>query len=121
MNKFLEQLRASFPILYKKYEGPTCFNMFGIECGEGWNQLIWELSEKIENHIKTQSKDFQNSICVHQIKEKFGELRFYLSCEDDVISNFISEYTNRSMETCEICGESGELREHYRWLQTLCD
>lgn len=82
-------------------------------CGDGWLQLIHDLIEELlaagwDKHIT-------------QIKEKFGGLRFYIGSGTEEIFDIISKYENLSYETCEVCGETGELRKDLGWYRTLCD
>lgn len=56
-----------------------------------------------------------------QVKEKFGQLRFYLSSESDEMSEYIREAEDRSAITCEECGEPGITRTDLSWHLTLCD
>ena len=54
---------------------------------------------------------------IHQIKEKFGGLRFY--CEDDWgIEKLGIEKSSHTI--CEECGAPGETRD-LGWYRTLCD
>lgn len=57
---------------------------------------------------------------VHQVKQKFGTLRFYIGGGTDRIWEIIREYERVSAVTCEVCGEVGELRSG-GWIETLCD
>ncbi len=57
---------------------------------------------------------------VLQVKEKFGELRFYTNYTTDEIRNRIGTARAESLRVCEICGQPGTRREH-RWIRTLCD
>lgn len=55
-----------------------------------------------------------------QIKEKFAELRFYMTLGTEEIYNIIREAERKSATTCENCGEPGEIRTKGWWF-TLCD
>lgn len=57
---------------------------------------------------------------IHQVKQKFGTLRFYIGGSTDRIWEIIREYERVSAVTCEVCGEVGELRSG-GWIETLCD
>ncbi|MFN4973824.1 MAG: hypothetical protein ACK5GV_01105 [Bacteroidota bacterium] len=93
--------------------------VFGFECGDGWADLLVELCQKINTHLKTLSKEQVDSIYALQIKEKYGTLRFYLSCYDDTIDKFIQDAQLKSSFTCEVCGNAGKvLGEH--WLYCAC-
>lgn len=126
--EFGDLLKERFPVLYEDMYGPrdkTCM-AFGIECQSGWYDIIWELSEKLEPLAKKIKGEFPAK--VEQVKEKFGTLRFYISSvtdEDDkeVINEMykhIGEYELKTVTTCEVCGEKGELRKE-GWYRTLCD
>jgi hypothetical protein len=54
------------------------------------------------------------------VKEKFGGLRFYMTCDTDEIFNLIQEAEALSYKTCEVCGKPGEERPS-SWIHTLCD
>lgn len=98
---------------------PTLYTGRGFEHGDGWFQIIWELSEKLV--------DGTVGVTVAQCKEKFGSLRFYIDheIEDDVqvdrISEWIRESEQLSSVTCEDCGAHGRISMKGYWLITLCD
>jgi hypothetical protein len=87
----------------------------GVSVARGWWPIIEEVSEKIE----ALGSDYY----VVQIKEKFGELRYYTHREhhSDEVAALITEAEKRASVTCECCGKTGNLREERRWLLTLCD
>ena len=120
MNEQLsEKLMSSFPILYRKCDENKrySFSLYGFECGDGWFDMLFELSGKIEKELEKFPED--EKPCVLQVKQKFGELRFYMSNHDEVISGLIEECSNKSITVCEQCGSLGEIRP-YRWIQCLC-
>lgn len=55
-----------------------------------------------------------------QVKEKFGQLRFYVDGCDDRTQASISFAESMSLRVCEVCGNRGELLGRY-WVRTLCD
>jgi hypothetical protein len=82
-------------------------------CGDGWLQLLHDcIAELI-------AADWDKHIL--QIKEKFGGLRFYIGSGSEEIYEIISKYETLSYKTCEVCGETGELRNDIGWYRTLCD
>ncbi len=89
-----------------------------MEIDSGWYQLIHDLIAEL---ILT---DWDRDI--HQIKEKFGGLRFYIGAASQEVHDIISRYEELSYLTCETCGETGELRKDTgwrggMWYKTLCD
>lgn len=61
---------------------------------------------------------------IHQIKEKFGGLRFYIGgVPTEVykqVMDLIKEAEDLSLKTCENCGQPGVLCQRRTWLKTLC-
>lgn len=115
-NEFVEQ----YPKLFKlrktiQGNGETRMPYCGFSCGIGWKPLLTELCDKLNNF------DLPENFNIGQIKEKFGGLRFYLSCAvSQDIQKLIEEYEHKSFYICEKCGDSGILRNGC-WIRTLCD
>ena len=113
----VKYLRENFPNLYQEYGGDprqTCM-AWGIACGDGWFEIIKELSEKLE----------PLGVVAAQVKEKFGGLRFYTNpipegVEWETVHEMISEAEVKSYETCEDCGKPGK-RTGNMWIKTLCE
>jgi hypothetical protein len=124
MKKELEEkLFNDFPLLYHPdrniRESLMCF---GFECGDGWYDLIRELSEKLYPLIEKIKPDEYGTCCsASQVKEKYGTLRFYMHTETDEMSDLIREYEDRSSRICEACGKPGNLQERNRWYSTTCE
>lgn len=107
---------------------------FGFEHGDGWFDLIWDLSEKIENVLNKYMKEsaMAKSLLlgddifeVVQVKEKFGKLSYFyesnLKEEDEKkINEFVGEAQEKSYKTCERCGKPGTIR-NTGWISCLCD
>ena len=90
----------------------TCM-CWGFECGNGWFPLIKDL---ITDLIEL---GWDKQTC--QVKEKFGGLRFYINGASEEIYKRIQTAEDLSYETCETCGERGELKKIMGWYTTLCD
>lgn len=136
MKQELEQaLIQQYPILYQDYSKDmteTCM-CWGFECGNGWYDLINDLSKKIEG-INNFNLGFK--IIADQVKEKYGTLRFYYHTETDEgltdsqqdLNNKLCALIDDAIElagikteyTCEVCGKQGKLRNN-GWIQCLCD
>lgn len=67
---------------------------------------------------------------VHQVKEKFAGLRFYVSFAPEGNSqkkaretealNLIGEVESVSFRVCEKCGNLGKVCSNGHWMKTLC-
>lgn len=93
---------------------------FSFDCEDGWFELLWELSEKINKEIEQEPGADQWEPLAVQVKEKFGTLRFYCNKSTDGIQEAINEACNKSGSICELCGRPGERREG-EWLTVRCD
>ena len=133
MHKLLDEyLCKKYPKIFRDRRAPmtqTCM-CWGIECGEGWYNIIHALCAVIKGALTDCSFDIRFT----QIKEKFGTLRVYYRAEDksgermDADSEVMSlgeisgavrmaEYL--SCVTCEVCGKPGKTRGG-DWIATLC-
>ena len=96
---------------YGYYKGHTATLETLQQCvGEGWKDLI-------ETCFNT---CVENDVCVSQVKEKFGGLRFYVGSADPAVFDVIDECERLSYTICEQCGKPGKPREG-GWIKTLCD
>ena len=114
-------------------QSPMCF---GIECGDGWYELLSSVCWRIFQHQKNitdrvrirneNNKENDQSdldyipVKFDQIKEKFGGLRIYFSGGDDYIDGVIGMAEEYSYKVCEVCGNSGKPNRG-GWITTLCD
>ena len=110
----------------------------GISINEGWYHIVTLLVHHMHSHIswmRTQrakalrkrraGEDVDlpekvHHIEIHQIKEKFGGLRFYYEGGDDYCSGLEAMAEAWANRTCEVCGEAGRQRSG-GWIRTLCD
>ena len=133
-----QQLVEKYPKIFQINESRRLepFPMFGIECGDGWYDLLDRLCGLIQNHIDWRNKQrdmfLKNNpnnveipeeilqVTVSQIKEKFGTLRFYYDGGDEYIHGLVSMADAMSGAICEVCGERGQFRGR-GWYYTACD
>ncbi len=117
MNKaHTQKLYDDFPDLYSErfLSIQESLMPFGFECGDGWFNLIYELSKKI-NKLCPEAK-------ASQVKEKFGGLRFYVNYCSEKGLNLIHKYEKKSYKICEDCGATKEVKlRNFGWIKTLCD
>lgn len=96
----------------RKNEMKSCM-AFGFDCEDGWFNLLNNMLEEISN---LEVKDFYFT----QIKEKFGTLRVYSENFTNEIDTIIDKYEKVSENTCEVCGELGELISNKGWWRVRC-
>jgi ribosomal protein L37AE/L43A len=90
------------------------------ECGKGWFSLIDDCEKELAG-LGVEDKHWR------QVKEKFGELRLYITTEylaDEIaqrVRNVTSKYVLKSSTTCELCGsEQGFLMSDSSRKITIC-
>lgn len=118
-----DKLVKAFPLLYADRHGDkraTCM-CWGFTHGDGWFDLIWEASSKLEPLIQkwVDENGTEGHPRASQVKEKFGTLRFYMTGATDEMWDIAAAAEEKSWTTCEACGKPGEQRRG-RWIRTLC-
>lgn len=89
---------------------------------DGWRRAFGiKMCEEIREELV--KYDYLDKYRIVQIKEKFGELRWYDFGipKDSKIWEIIDKYTELSRYTCMICGRPTEISSDGYWLYTLCD
>lgn len=91
------------------------------EMEPGWRkafgiQMCEEIRQDLIKH------NFLNKYRIVQIKEKFGELRWY---DEDIpigskVWDIIEKYSDISTHTCYVCGAPGKIINDNGWLVTMC-
>lgn len=118
-------LCEEFPLLYRdRHRDWRDTPMgFGIECGEGWFQLLRELSGKLEALIEKLPAEIRSDYRAAQVKEKLGALTVHMTGATAEMMDAIHAAREASEHVCEMCGASGSLRTigAFQWLKTLCD
>lgn len=59
-------------------------------------------------------------VVARQVKEKFGDLRFYYDGGDEYVSGIVTMACTFSSTTCERCGKPGE-KTRGGWIRVLCE
>lgn len=88
----------------------TSLELFGVECGPGWESLYKPLFEAVEAEGGS----------VFQVKEKFGGLRFYAGGISEELQKKIQLAEIESYNICDVCGKPGKLRGK-GWMMTRCE
>lgn len=84
-----------------------------VDCGEG----RWPIIAQLDRDIAAIESAYE----VHQIKEKFGGLRFYYAGgtgNDARIDELIAQAERVTAQTCELCRTPSRARG---WIRTVCD
>lgn len=92
------------------------YELFGIECGKGWNKLIIPILDYIDLY----NSGHDDKIEILQIKEKFGGLRIYTSFSTPELDQLIDDAEEQSFKTCEYCGSTENVSQTTGWIKTLC-
>lgn len=112
-------LLRKYPAIFG--EDPTSTNRavyWGVECGDGWHNLLDTLCHDIQSYINS---EHVQQVTFIQVKEKFGELRIYYTLIDKHIDDLIKEVAKKSKVTCEYCGAPGvHQKTSSGWVKTLC-
>ena len=137
MNQNLEKkLYDNYPELFytRNDPSPNLSLMWGIECEDGWynlidvlcSELIKSSRAKLENckNIQEYEKMIETSPSlplIVQIKEKFGTLRIYIDNIDENQQILINLIENLSCKVCEFCGTFKDVTLYKKgWWKTLC-
>ena len=80
------------------------------QVGKGWAEIV----------TKCYNACAEYDIVIIQIKEKVGELRFYVIDSIEEVDMIIEQAEEDSCYICEDCGRKGRLHEKNGWLKTLC-
>lgn len=119
--KLQNSLMNQFPELLLRDRGSM---QFGIECMNGWFDLIHDLCTHLDVELKRCQKlpDYDPELAprITTIKEKFGELRVYMSFESQRMSELIEKASSDSRLTCEICGKPGTIDFSSKWYECRC-
>ena len=104
----LQTLRERYPVILERSS---------IDIGDGWFTLLDCLLEQLQTRSNAGS-DMQPQ--ASQIKEKYGELRVYLTVYSDAQDQLIEFAGVLSCRTCDVCGRPGQLLKNAGWLRTRC-
>jgi|DEB0MinimDraft_3_1074331.scaffolds.fasta_scaffold00700_17 hypothetical protein len=84
---------------------------WGLECGDGWFDIIDKLFAVIEYH--------DPATRVVRVKEKYGLLRVDVVTQSEFIKGAVAMAEAVSARTCEECGKPG-VTSAEGWIRTLC-
>jgi hypothetical protein len=120
-----EHIFRECPLLFKCSDAKsgTTPSIPGFECGNGWFELLLELSRSLEliiNQLKLSGVKEEELPYALQVKQKDGVLVFYTNNSTSEIDQLIQTATETSENICELCGAKGTLEQgDFYWL-TRC-
>lgn len=120
--EFDRHLYGRFPNLMRDLYGDmreTCL-VWGVCCGRGWWPIIESCAEKLEALILQLPEEQRPDCRAVQIKEKYGSLRVYMSCQNETMDAAIHEAAEECARICEHCGLPGTLRCVQGWYSVQC-
>jgi hypothetical protein len=83
-----------------------------IQVAPGWHRIVLDLDDALSK--------LDPNYEVHQVKEKWGGLRYYCSLDGSPEGRALIEAAEaKAAATCESCGQPGAL-VHSSWMKTLC-
>jgi hypothetical protein len=83
-----------------------------VSVGAGWYDIVLDLDKQLAK--------IDPNYEIHQVKEKFGGLRFYCSLETKEANDLIRLAEKKAYKTCEICGKPGSPKTVGGWTNTFC-
>ena len=132
-------LVKAYPKIFKDVGGDpkvTCM-ADGIQCNDGWYDLLdtlchtmqrWCDGENTRYITETDKYEFvvegdpeYVQVVASQVKEKLGELRFYVDGGDATTQGIIQMAENMSSRICELCGSPAKTSRDSGWMHTTCD
>lgn len=113
------KLYEEFPAFFAEKDLPITNSLmaYGIECGDGWYELIRSLCKEIQEYSERTGKQ----VVATQVKEKFAGLRVYTNYHSDELRAILSKYEKQSFSVCEVTGEPGALCIRGIWYKTLSE
>jgi hypothetical protein len=103
------------------------YGLYGVECGDGWYDLLDVLCRNIQGHLDFKTKDLKTDeekealqLIATQIKSKFGTLRFYYSGGDEYTAGLIHMAEAMSGKICEQCGDKATYQTK-GWITNICN
>lgn len=117
-DEYEDALVRRWPEIFRGRHRPLTSSLmgFGIEHGDGWYGLLDALCSVLTAHAGGLDRQPVEAV---QIKEKFGELRFYIHSGDDYEYGAIALAEDLSAKICEHTGAPGGLCVQGGWYATL--
>lgn len=124
----IKEINEKYPYLNPENSGDwaygNCDDESWYDCvPTGWRKLFLEMCDDI-NTVLEKYNIPKTDLKVHQVKEKYGDLRFYYGGlsdpANDEIHRIVNEYSNKSYYTCIECGKAAT-KQSRSWICPYCD
>jgi hypothetical protein len=96
----------------------VCKRLNNSKFNRPWGKLEQKLLRYTSRYTEY-VRVYPPAVKIDQIKEKFGELRFYYSGGDQKVEGMLRFAEYLCQQTCEVSGEKGEMYIRGSWLKTL--
>jgi len=117
-----EDLIKKYPKMFPKNEKREFVYLLPFGFENVWIEYVDKLMRCIQNYIDQNEHLKIPQVHVHQIKQKFGMMRFYTDGGDKIVHGMIWFAEYYSQYICEKCCLPGTLKENkMSWYMTLCD
>ena len=88
---------------------------------KGWRRAFGEeMCEELNQELLTWNEEDRKEFHITQIKEKYGELRFYVNYGSKALYDIIDKYTTLSRGICINCGKTARWISR-GWISPYCD
>ena len=121
----IDELVEKYPKIFQDYEGnPERVNWY---CPDGWLPILDILCGSIQSYIDHTVRYTKDGpvrpaqVTCSQMKEKFGELRFYTDGNDSNVDGMIDMAEYMCDNTCEACGTHENLGYTQGWISVRCE
>ena len=123
------KLFQKYPKIFRNDGDNSDGGLWGIECDDGWYDLLDRLCSTIQNHVDfavrnaalTDEERVDLQVVAQQVKSKFGGLRFYSHGGDVATDGMIRMAESMSYCVCEFCGNKAHRQTIGTWIYTACD
>lgn len=116
------ELCMKYPILMPRDDPEFCYEYTKLDLfPAGWRQAFGEQWAKdVQEAINKMSIDAQKEAYITDIKEKWGQLRVFLSVFSEELGTVLKKYEQFSETVCCQCGKS-KTEVFAGWFSYLCD
>jgi len=115
------KLYESFPALYCERTMTLAQSQmpWGFQCGDGWFNIVWELSEKLDG-IASREGSEECPLRVNEVRAENGQLVVGLTNAAPEARDVVEHAQIKSQFTCELCGHAPSyLRKHPDFYQRV--